>query len=193
VKISAHQPNYFANQNYFDKIKASDIFVMLDDVQFEKNGFTNRNRIPNGDKDLWLTIPIIHKAGQLITDVKTANDLWKEKHRKTLLNKYKDAEFINSFFDYDSDKLIDWTGRSVVLGLVKLEIDFKIIKSSQLDINTTGTQRLIDICKNLNADTYLSGQGAKKYMDMDLFERAGITVEYMPEKNEPYSILNSIL
>jgi hypothetical protein len=191
--LSAHQPNYFANKNYFDKIKQSDVFVILDDVQFEKNGFTNRNKIPNGINDLWLTIPIIHKAGQLIKDVKTTNDLWKEKHRKTLLHKYKDAEFINSFFDYNSDNLVDWTARSIIFVVAELEIDFKIIKSSQLEIFSTGTQRLVDICEYFHADTYLSGQGAKKYMDIELFNKAGIKVEFMPEKHEPYSIINSIL
>jgi hypothetical protein len=191
--LSCHQVNYFPNKNYFDKIKASDIFVMLDDVQFEKNGFTNRNKIPNGINDLWLTIPIIHKAGQLIKDVKTTNDLWKEKHRKTLLHKYKDAEFINSFFDYNSDNLVDWTARSIIFVVAELEIDFKIIRSSQLEIFSTGTQRLVDICEYFHADTYLSGQGAKKYMDIELFNKAGIKVEFMPEKHEPYSIINSIL
>jgi hypothetical protein len=166
---------------------------MLDDVQFEKNGFTNRNKIPNGDGDLWLTIPVIHKLGQNIMDVYIADNKWQRKHQKTLLAKYKDKDFINDYFDFRSDKLIDWTARSIIFVVAELEIDFKIIRSSQLEIFSTGTQRLVDICEYFHADTYLSGQGAKKYMDIELFNKAGIKVEFMPEKHEPYSIINSIL
>ncbi|MFA5234197.1 MAG: WbqC family protein [Sulfurimonas sp.] len=206
-KLSCHQPNYFSNNNYFEKIKQSDIFVLLDDVQFEKNGFTNRNRIPTKNGDLWFTIPIIHEEKQLIKDVKIAVDIWKEKHKRTIENIYGKSKFIEHFFDkesnynYNSEKLIDWTWRSILFvmsELNKINNDcsaafLKMKFSSELNINTTGTQRIIDICKYFKADTYLSGNGAKKYMDMELFEQNNIIVEFMPEKYEPYSILNTIL
>lgn len=196
MRCSIHQPNYFSNQNYFDKIKASDIHVILDDCQFEKNGFTNRNKIPNNKNDLWLTIPIVHSLGQRIKDVKTLNDIWINKHKNTLLHRYTNdnsKEFINDFFDYENAKLINWTVRSLIHVISFLEIDFKIITSSQLHINTTGSQRLIDICKEMNCDTYISGQGGKKYLDEKLFESNRIAIEYMPSINAPYSILDTIL
>jgi hypothetical protein len=191
MRLACHQPNYFPNQNYFDKIAACDLFIILDDVQFEKNGFTNRNRIPGDDKELWMTIPIIHKYGQLIKDVVIVKDYWKRKHYQTLECKYDKGkcEAIKSFFDYESDSLIDWNIRS----LKYVMSDLEYITSSMLRIETRSTERLIDICNKVGADTYVSGIGSKKYMDMELFAKAGIEVEFMLIKTEPYSILDTLL
>ena len=193
MKIAIHQPNYFPNKNYFNKIKNSDIFVLLDDVQFEKNGFTNRNRIPTKNSDIWLTIPIIHKFGQLISEVKIFNDNWKVKHKKTLENIYGKSIFLDEFFNYESDLLIDWNIHSLnYMGIYEKKYPCFVL-SSNLNIKSVKTQRIIDICKHFQANTYLSGNGAKKYIDMDLFEQNNIKIEFMPIVDEPYSILNTIL
>jgi hypothetical protein len=193
MKLCCHQPNYFPNQNYFDKIAAADTFVILDDVQFEKNGFTNRNRIKYMDGDLWLTIPVIQKSDQLIKDVKTQNSIWVAKHFKTLENKYGRSHFIEGMFGYESDKLMDWTMRSLIFSCLKLNITFAPIMSSTVNAEGKSTEKLVNICKQLKADTYLSGVGAKSYMDMQLFEKEGINVEFMPAKPAPYSILTTLL
>lgn len=183
--VAIHQPNFIPWIGYFYKIARSDVFVILDNVQFTKNGFTNRNRIKTPNGETWLTLPIMQSGAskQLITDcIISKQEHFANKIVKTLKMNYAKAPFKDWVFDWlepvlmtKEENLAEYN-TSVLSAVVKmLEIPTDIrIASLQEGISGESTNRLVSICQNLNATTYLAGFGAKKYQDSELFEKVGI-------------------
>jgi len=196
MKIAIHQPHYMPWLGYLYKMKNVDIFIYLDDVDYMKNGFVNRNRILINGKEHWLTIPVLTKGkiGQSIKTVKVNWDYnWNMKHYHTLLYNYskdiKDKEdTLKNFFLQKNGLLIDWCIKSVDLLRQKFKINTKIMLASELKANGNGTEKLVNICKELRADTYFSGPSGKDYMDEKLFDT--IKIEYMNWK--PQSSLSAL-
>ncbi len=196
--VSAHQPQYMPYLGYLHKMKNSDVFVILDDVQFKKNEWQNRNRVkgktPTGeDTIIWLTVPVIHNFGMLIKDVKVRNDLpWQRKHKNTLITYYSKApnfhfiEKFNKIWEGQYQFLIDVNMDSIRILMDIFDIKTKIVFSSELKINQAKTDRLVAICKELGAKIYLSGQGAYDYLEVDKFKREGIEVVWQDFKCPVY-------
>lgn len=163
--LSAHQPNFFGSNTFFEKIEKADIFVILQQVQFEKNNYQNRFN-KNGH---WHTmsvlsgnIPIVQKRYlQPGTD-------WN--YIKSKLKSYP----LSQFDDCISDSLAT-TNISIIR---KIAENMGIKTEIALDYPThlTSTQRIVDLCKHHGADTYLSGPSGKNYLKMELFEAAGISL-----------------
>jgi hypothetical protein len=191
MTISIHQPNFVPWLGYFYKIYKSDVFVILDNVQFTKNGFTNRNRIKTPQGELWLTVPIIQsgKFGQDITECKIFNPQQSlGKILKTVESNYKKAPGFELYFGSferilknSGDSLCDQNILLIHWIMEVLEISTKTIRASELS-NITGesTDRLVSICKELKATAYLAGLGAKKYQEDALFLQEGINVINSP-------------
>ena len=76
---------------------------------------------------------------------------------------------VDDILNIDSNLLIDYNMNYINKIFKLLEIDTKIVYSSTLNINTTKTQRLYDICKTLDGTSYLAGQGAIDYLDTVVF------------------------
>ncbi|MBU1996568.1 MAG: WbqC family protein, partial [Candidatus Omnitrophica bacterium] len=96
--VSIHQPQYLPWLGYFDKIIRSDVFVLLDNVQFKKNDWQNRNKIKTSQGAQWITVPIIHDFGQSISDTQTNNTVnWKEEHLKTLTINYSKSKYFKKY------------------------------------------------------------------------------------------------
>jgi len=96
-----HQPQYLPWLGYFDKIARSDIFILLDDVQFKKNDWQNRNKIHTPQGWQWLTVPVIHNFGQTIVETKIKNvSNWRQAHYKALVLNYSRAPFFNDYKDF---------------------------------------------------------------------------------------------
>jgi len=194
--LSVHQPQYLPWLGYFDKIAKSDCFVFLDCVQYKKREFQNRNKIRTRDGWIWLTVPVISKSKgfQLINEVLINNSIgWQNKHLKSIICCYKNAKYFNEhigFFEniYNKkfEKLIDINLAIIYYLLEQFSIKTKIFFESSLSISTKKTQRIIDICKKLNADTYLSGIGGKDYLDEELFEKENIKLIYQDFKHPVY-------
>ena len=168
MKVAIHQPEHFPYLGFFQKMKEADLFVILDDVQYTKGNFQNRNRFKNikGD-DEWFTISLEKKPHhKLIKNLKTNDTIdWREKIIKQLYH-----NFNIDFSDiYSNSNLIDINLNSINYCRKKLNINTPLIISSTLNIKTKGSQKLSDICNELNATEYISGQGAKKYIDKTLF------------------------
>jgi len=187
--VAIHQPNFLPWLGYFYKISQCDVFVLLDNVQYTKNSFINRNRIKTPQGELWLTVPVKIKGrfGQLIKDVEIDNGPnWRTKHMKTLEMNYRRVKFFDQVFQkvraayYANDwgNLSQFNTRLLecVLSLLKLEV--QLVRASELDVEGASTKLLINICKVLSADTYLSGFGGVKYQEEELFKEAGIALRY---------------
>lgn len=184
--VSIRQPGYLPHIGFFKKIESCDVFVFLDDVQYEKNDWDNRNKIKTEKGSMWLTVPILSNFGQKLNEVKIANkENWSKKHRKSLKINYQKAPFFEKYWqDIDSilsqkwEKLIDLNLKLIYYFYTKLGLTTKTVKSSELDINETASKRLLEICKKLNADIYLSGELGKDYLDEGIFKQSGIKVIY---------------
>jgi hypothetical protein len=179
---------------YFDKMDKADIFVLLDDVQYKKNEWQNRNKIRTVKAWQWLTVPVAYSFGQKISDINIDNkDNWKTKHIKSINLNYSKAAYFEEYSRVFAGILSrDWVKLSelniYIINKIKeaLGIRTGVIKSSDLGIRTPSTLRLVDICKRLGAGTYISGPGGKNYLDESLFEKNGIKLVYQKYEHPEY-------
>ncbi len=194
MKAAIHQPQYIPWVPYFDKILQSDVFILLDNVQFQKNGLQNRNKIKGGQGAHWLTIPVQHHFGQFLCDTKIAGKKILKKHLKTFAANYGKALYYTeimslieeSFNTLSSDTLSDLCANLIMRILDYLNYKGTIVKSSELNTKGHAGKRLINICKELDAGVYLSGSGGHNYLYVDAFEKAGIQVEFQSYQNQIY-------
>jgi len=194
--VSVHQPQYIPWLGYFEKMAHSDMFVFLDNVQYKAREFQNRNRIRTAQGWMWLTVPVVTKDGcrMRMNEVMIDNTMpWQRKHLGSIKTSYAAAPYFNEYFPFFEstlqkkwDKLSDLNVCIVRFIREKLSITTPIVFESELDVLTTKTQRIIDICRKLNADTYLSGVGAKDYLDESLFPANKITLYYQNFEHPEY-------
>jgi len=200
MTITIHQPEYLPWIGFFDRIYKSDLFVILDDVQYQKNAFINRNKIKTAQGWQWITIPIkeresLRNINEMLIDNRTD---WAKKHWKALISNYNKAPFFKEYASFLRDALKKkWESISELDSFLMKEImdilglKAKIEKSSSLNIPGQATERLVNICKKLDADTYLSGpgftgSGEKHHMDLEKFQEAGIKVIFQEFEHPSY-------
>lgn len=196
MKLSVHQAQYLPWLGYFDKIKNSDAFVFLDNVQYKKREFQNRNKIRTKEGWIWLTVPVITKDRffQKISDVPINNETdWRTDHWKSIEHNYAHAphfakyrERFAAVYAKPWEKLQDLNVELVRIFLDILGITTPVYFESAYNITSTSTQRIIDLCKALHADAYLSGAGGKDYMDENLFSQNGLGLEYQHYDHPQY-------
>lgn len=196
--VACHQPNYIPWSGYFHKLKFADVLVLLDSVQFPRGrSWVNRNRIKTPQGQLWLTVPVKRKGFglQKIQDVEIDNThRWGKKHLLSLAHFYKKAPYFSDYIDFFANIYEKkWSKLSDLnLMLIKeikkwFEIDTKIVCSSELGVEDKhACPLLIEICKSLGADTYLSGTGGRKYIDDKKFRAQGINVKYFSFEPSAY-------
>ncbi|MBI3454381.1 MAG: WbqC family protein [Candidatus Rokubacteria bacterium] len=184
MKVAVHQPQYLPWLGYFDKMDQVDCFVLLDCVQFKKNEWQNRNRIKTASGWQWLTVPVLHRFPQRISEVRINTTApWARKHFQALASNYQGAPFFAAhrpFFEAlyarEWTSLTDLSLATLRYLVETLGIPTKLVLASTLGVEdgTGGTDRLVAICRALGADAYLSGAGGSAYLDPGRFEAAGI-------------------
>jgi hypothetical protein len=194
--VSIHQPYYLPWLGYFEKIAKSDIFVFLDDAQYEKNNFYNRNMIRAKEGRILLTVPVKHSSKSKMNEVEIDNGWkWQKKHFNSLATCYSKAKnwkeyepfFRMIYLEATWKRLIDLNMETIRRVMWAMKLDLKrTFFSSEMKIETTGTQRLVDICQKVGATKYYSGSSGRNYMDMTLWEKAGIEVEFQNFHQEEY-------
>ena len=183
--LSANQPYFFPFPGFFYKAYLSDIFVILDNVQFPRGTtWINRNRFKNDQGSLWMTVPVKKKGlgFQKIDAVRICYDgRWPKKHLESLKNAYSRAPyfkvhigFLEALWSTKFEKLIDLNHRAIRYLMQQLKIETKVILSSELGIRSTGDKLLIEICEKMGASRFLIQSAAQKYLDADRFADAGI-------------------
>jgi WbqC-like protein len=197
-KIAAiHQPNFFPWLSYFDKIIKSDVFVILDNVQFQKKGGTWSNRVRmliNKQAD-WITMPVIRSYHGLkqINEIEIDNSKpWKEKFIKTIETNYGRAPYFDSIYpelktmlENSDEKLASFNVRCISKLSEMLHIrTTEFIKASELKASGNANELLIEIVKETGSNVYLYGKGARNYQDNDKFKDAGIEIVYQ-DFNQP--------
>ncbi len=196
MKVAIHQPQYLPWLGYFDKIDQADCFVLLDDVQFKKNEWQNRNRIKTAAGWQWLTVPVLHRFPQRICEVRiNQTDPWSRKHLQALFSNYGSAPFFDlhrPFFEEIYGRewtlLVDLNVAAITYLAEALGIQTKLVLASSLPVPSEleATERLIAICQAVGADTYLSGVGGREYLDLTLFKEAGIGVLFQAFQTRAY-------
>ncbi len=187
--VAIHQPNYIPWLGFFHKIAQSDIFVSLDNVPFTKNGFQNRNRIKTPNGAMWLTVPVFTKnrLGQSTRDVEINNNVnWQKKHWHSISQNYSKAPYFKMFSEFFQrvytvqgfSRLVDLNEAIIKFIIETIDIETKITKASSIHVYGEGTKLLVEICKAVGADTYLSGPSGMKYLEGEGFKDEGILVIY---------------
>jgi len=192
--VSANQPYFAPFPGFFYKILLSDVFVILDNVQFPRGTtWITRNRFKNDQGTLWMTIPV-KKKGLGLQKINSVGIYhaghWAQKHLLSLKNAYGNApyfgdhlSFLTDLFSLKYEKLVDLNLKIINLLINALHIDTKVVLLSQLGIQARGNQLLVEICRAVGATHYLAQSPAQKYINPDLFRNAGIELDYfrLPE------------
>jgi hypothetical protein len=196
--VGIHQPDFLPWAGFFYKILRSDNFVFLDDVQFVKNGYRNRVTIKTPQGAQWLTVPISHKFGQLITEVRINNQSkWKKKHLRTIEMNYKKSPFFNEVYpllesaygEREWEFLAPFNLKLIEIICGYLSITVKTRRSSTMKTRGASTGLLIDVVTKLHGTVYLSGTGGADYLEEDKFKEHAITLTYTDFKHPVYNQL----
>jgi hypothetical protein len=198
VVVSINQPAYLPWLGYFERIARSDIHVVLDHVQFEKNSFTNRNKIRTKEGTAWLTIPLSTKGrfGKLgIRDLEFApRGGWERKHWASLRMNYSKAPFFARYAPaYEEIYAAEWTSFLPFVGamldqhLSDLGITTKVLFSSQMPLVGHKSELVLNICKSVGASIYLSGSQGRCYVDAKKFSDSGIVLEFQDYQHPTYN------
>jgi hypothetical protein len=199
LTLAVLQPGYLPWLGFFDQLRRTDVFVYYDDVQFDKHGWRNRNRIKTPAGPAWLTVPVRH-AGlnrPLIKDVEVQPGPWARKHIGSIRQYYGRARFFDRYIgelaavlEAGHDRLLDLDLAATALMCRWLGLERRTVLSSDLGIAGDRSERLLRICQHFGATTYLSGAAAKTYLDVDLFAGHGIAVEWQQYDHPVYPQLH---
>ncbi|ULA63394.1 MAG: hypothetical protein LZF86_110089 [Nitrospira sp.] len=192
MRVTIHQPQFLPWLGYLDKIDRADVFVVLDTVQFKKNEWQNRNRIRTAEGWQWLTVPVLHRFGQLVQEVAiNPAAAWREPHLRALEMHYARAPFrdrylpeLREIYAQPWSKLSDLNLAVIRWLLQAYGIATPLRCASELTAREEPTDRLIDLCRAVGATQYLAGPGAEGYMDQPRFEASGVELE-MQEFHHP--------
>lgn len=196
-KLAIIQSSYIPWKGYFDIINEVDIFVFLEDVQFTKQDWRNRNKIKMKDGAKWATVPVKeskHHLRQKIYEVKINNTInWQRKHYESLKVNYSKAKYFKDYREMTEDLYFrkNWDFLSEMnIYMTKilceaLGINTLFYNSKDYDFSGKRTDKLVNICKYFSADYYLSGPSAKDYIDDDKFKEAGIALAYKDYSQYP--------
>jgi hypothetical protein len=189
MKVAISQPTYLPWIGYFDLIDQADVFVLLDDVQFEKQSWQQRNRIKSPTGLQWITVPVRFRGrlGQKIKDVEIrVPDFWRDHLRAIELN-YRRAPFFSAYYEdlsailhSSGSLLVDLNTRLIEWAMVALRLTTKLMRSSELKQEGKRTELLANICRRLGATSYLSPIGAADYLlaEKETLSSRGIQVRF---------------
>ena len=199
MTVCGHQPQYIPYLGYFNKVSQADVFVFVDNVQFNRKSWQQRTLLKSNNEPLYLTIPVLKKGkrDQLIQEVEIIDDGWRKKHWRSIFLSYNKTPYfdlyksdLESLYEREWKLLADFTISLTTYLMTAIGIRFsKIYKGSELGIQGAKTGLLVDICRKTGCDTYLSGAGAHDYFDERVFAEAGLTHkfnDYVPKRYNQY-------
>lgn len=197
MKVLVTQSMLFPWVGLLEQISLADIIVHLDEVQFSKGGFCNRVQIKTASGIKWMTVPVKRdKLTSSIDSITIDNGVnWKQRHISLLKNSFSFCPFSGDALDLVSSlhnqsySYISHLSRSSMLlladyfGLLSNKV---LVDSRDLCVTGVGSCRVLNIVKEVGGSTYITGHGARNYLDHNQFESCGINVEYMEYLSLPY-------
>lgn len=198
--VCIHQPDFAPWLGFFDRLLEADIFVILDNVQFVRSGWHHRDKIKTPGGAQWLTVPVIKKGRyhQAINEVEIDNSRdWRAKHLRTIQTFYGKADCfdevypaIDDIYAGKCDRLIDLNMRLLVWLMERMKIDIDIRFASELGVKGAKNDLLVGIVQSVSGDLYLTGQGARSYLDEKRFAEAEIGVRWQSYRHPTYPQLH---
>jgi hypothetical protein len=200
MKIAISQPAYLPWLGYLDLIDQVDTFVLLDNVQFEKQSWQHRNRIKTPVGLQWLTVPVLFRGrfGQLINEVEIRDiEFWRNHLRAIELN-YRRAPFFDNYFEDLSARMTTRSSGAALIAdldirLIEwlmdvLGIQTRLLLSSRLEQLGRRTELLANICESLDAKQYLSPLGSAAYLlqEIDVLRDKSIDVVFQHYEHPQY-------
>ena len=194
--VAIHQPEYLPWLGFFKKMMNSELFVFYDDVQFRKKAWQNRNRIRTKNGTVLLSVPVhVHSYPNINEITIDNNKNWSNKHKKSILYNYARApyfeefkDFIESVFEKKFEYLIDLNTEIIKFAMNELEIKSKIVFSSELKTSKKGSDWVLDICKQVGADCYITGTSwAQPHLKIEEFKKSNIHVEFQKFQHPIYT------
>jgi hypothetical protein len=201
-KVLITQSNYIPWKGYFDAINMADEFIIYDDMQYTKNDWRNRNMIKTPTGPTWLTIPIdisgnhFKKINEMFVSNKYNN--WNKKHWQSLLHNYSKSQYFTEiqyflkplYFNCNETNLSKINSYFLRAICDYLGINTRITNSGEFDLKGDRSEKLLNICKELNASHYLSGPSAKAYLNQEIFLENNIVIEWL--NNDNYKEYNQL-
>ncbi len=196
MRVTILQPSYLPWLGFFEQMSRSDKFVLLDDVQYTRRDWRNRNRIRVRENWIWLTVPVQQKSrfSQSLLETRIDNSVsWRRKHLETLRQHYCKAPFFEKYFPrcqqvYEKDWtfLFDLCLETINLIKEEMGIETPLLRSSEMKPGGEKTERLVSICRELGATHYLSGESGSNYIAEEDFSSQDIALEYQNYEHPVY-------
>lgn len=191
------QPGYLPWLGFFEQMYKSDIFVFYDDTQYTRRDWRSRNRIKTANGVKWLTVPAtVTGQSMLIKDARIADKKWQKKHLLSLHLNYARAPFYDMIYPQLEEVINqDWEFlNDLDVALIKrineiLHLEREIYLSSRLNIQGQRSGKLLKICQFFDAELYLSGVAATTYLDVEIFTKNKISVEFQKYDHPVYNQL----
>ena len=197
--VAIHQPNFFPWLGYFDKIARSDVFILLDHVQFQKTGGTwsNRVKLLVGVESRWVTAPIVRNYHGVLAINEMefqANNPWREKLLKSLVANYTRAPFFKETMGFieplilnSENNLARYNGTAVMAIAKHLGLPTEKLRwSSEMGVDQYASEMLISLTRAVDGNTYMCGGGAEGYQEDTAFAEAGIDLVYQNFQHPVY-------
>ena len=196
MRVVILQPSFLPWKGYFHQIKRADVFVFLDDVQYDRHGWRNRNRIKTPQGAQWISVDVLTKGnfGHEIREVMINNRVeWNQRIWRAITMNYGKCPYFGEyaagleevlFTKWDTLSELDIRLTKMIAGWLGCETAFH--RSSELDVTGDKISRIIALCRHFNADRYLTGPSARNYLVDDLFLTNGIVLEYQDYVYPPY-------
>lgn len=191
MRVTTHQPIFMPWPGFFRKAGASDVMVLLDDVQFPQGrSWLSRNRLKNEQGELWLTVPAKRKGlgKQIIRDVEICHDIdWRRKHLLGIRCAYAHAPYLDqqlpaleALYAVRYPCLADLNIALIRHFWNALEVPGDFVLQSELGISGGKSELLVDLCRRLGAETYVTLPQAEKHLEPDRFKESGIDLRCIP-------------
>ena len=201
MRVVISQSMLFPWVGMLEQVRLADIFVHYDDVQFSKGGFANRVQIKSATGPQWMTIPTRNlQLGQRICEVEIAPpEKWVDRHLMLLSRSFEGAPFANDAIAIAVEtysvqyRYLGEIARASLLALCRyfnLVEDRRFVDAQDLGVAGSGSQRVLDIVERLGGDEYITGHGAVRYLDHQMFERSGVAVRYVQYRRMAYPQLH---
>lgn len=195
--VVIHQPDFLPYIGFFHRFLHSDLWVILDNVQFvaSSRSWHNRDKIKTPQGEKWITVAVKKsKRDTKINEVMLSTEAdWRADNLNLIAQNYRKAPFyaevfpaIEALYSFECERLVDFNLRSIdmLMGMLGITIERKL--ASELGTRGKSNELLADIAVRVGADTYLSGLGAKDYYDPAPFERAGVRVVWQDFRHPEY-------
>jgi len=198
--VTIHQPDFAPWVGFFQRWNLADVYIVLDDVQFLRRGWHHRDKIKTKQGAKWLTLPTCKsgKRHQLINEVVLdGTDNWRRSLPETIRHAYHKSPFFDEHFDalkslflQAPESLFEFNMSLLNLGAEYLGVSSEVVCSSSLRVDSKSSQRLVELVHHVGGTRYLVGSGSRAYLDVALFEKAGIEVVWYEPVVKAYEQLH---